>query len=74
MVGMDVDVNFIDEKAAAVHALGNLFLFCPSLVLPRLQEALDVLNEIGFYFHENIRYHVCLTYTQIAVGMLRHFT
>lgn len=30
LVGMDVDVNFIDEKAAAVHALGNLCLFCPT--------------------------------------------
>ena len=60
---MDVDVNFLDEKSAAVHSLGNLFLFCPTLLLPRLQEVLDVLSNIAFYFHENIRYHVCLTYT-----------
>jgi hypothetical protein len=33
---MDVDVNFIDEKSASVHALGNLALFCPGLLLPRL--------------------------------------
>jgi len=63
VVGMDVDVNFIDEKAAAVHALGNLCLFCPSLLLPRLPEVLEVLSNLGFYMHENIRYHVCLTYS-----------
>ena len=71
---MDVDVNFIDEKAAAVHAVGNIALFCTSLILPRMQEVLDVLSEISFYFHENIRYHVCLSYTQLAIGLLRHFT
>jgi hypothetical protein len=62
VVGMDVDVNFIDEKAAAVHALGNIGLFCSSLILPKLTEIIQVLSEIGDYFHENIRYHVCQTY------------
>ena len=59
LVGMDVDANFIDEKAAAVHALGNIGLFCSGLILPRLTEVIKVLSEIGDYFHENIRYHVC---------------
>lgn len=70
---MDVDVNFLDEQSAAVHALGNIALFCSSLILPRMQEILDVLSEISFYFHENIRYHVCQTYLQIAVGLQKHF-
>ena len=72
LVGMDVDVNFIDEKSSAVHALGNIALHCCGLLLPRMQEILDVLSEISFYFHENIRYHVCQTYLQIAIGLLRH--
>jgi hypothetical protein len=63
LAGMDVDVNFIDEKSSAVHALGNIALFCTSLILPRMEEILDVLSFISFYFHENIRYHVCLSYT-----------
>lgn len=36
LVGMDVDVNFIDEKSAAVHSLGNIALFCSGIILPRL--------------------------------------
>lgn len=56
---MDVDVNFIDEKSAAVHAIGTLCLYCPTLVIPRMEEILDVLSAVSFYFHENIRYHVC---------------
>jgi len=59
---MDVDVNFIDEKSSAVHALGNIALFCSGPILPRLSEIVEVLSELGEYFHENIRYHVCMTY------------
>jgi importin-4 len=39
-----------------------------------MQEILDVLAEIQFYFHENIRYHVCQTYLQIAVGLQKYYT
>lgn len=74
VVGIDVDINFLDEKSSAVHTLGNLCLFSPSLTFPRIQEILDTLKEIEMYFHENIRYHVCLTYTQIAFGLLKHYT
>ena len=74
LVGMNVDVNFIDEKSAAVHALGNIALFCSGLILPRMKEIIDVLGSLTDYFHENIRYHVCMTYLQIAVGLVRHFT
>lgn len=62
LVGMDIDIAFIDEKSSAVHGLGNICLFCPSLVLPRMEEILNQLKDISFYFHENIRYHVCMTY------------
>lgn len=71
---MDVNVNFLDEKSAAVHSLGNLFLFCPGLILPRIKEILDMLSGIAFYFHENIRYHVCMTYSQMSIGLMRHMT
>lgn len=74
IVGMNVDVNFIDEKSAAVHALGNISLYCAGLILPRLKEIVEILSEISDYFHENIRYHVCMTYLQIAVGLNKHFT
>lgn len=39
-----------------------------------MEEILGVLDDIGFYFHENIRYHVCQTYLQMAIGFLRHLT
>lgn len=72
VVGIDVDHNFIDEKASAIHALGNMGLNCAGLMLPHLERVTKVLiDELGFYFHENVRYHVCLTLTQFAFGLLK---
>jgi hypothetical protein len=43
-------------------------------MLPHLEKVVNVLMEVGFYLHENIRYHVCLTLTQVAFGLLKFFT
>jgi len=66
---IDIDQSFIDEKAAAIHALGNIFMNCSSLCFPNLPMIITTLKEMLFYMHENIRYHVCLTFTQIALGL-----
>lgn len=63
VVGIDIDQGFIDEKAAAIHALGNICQNCSSLVYPHLATIITSLQEVGFYLHENIRYHVALTMT-----------
>jgi len=36
VVGFDIENSFIDEKAAAIHALGNIALNCSSLVFPHM--------------------------------------
>lgn len=74
IVGIDVNTNFIDEKSSAIHCLGNMSMNCIDLMLPHMDKVLHELKEMSTYFHENIRYHVCLTYTQIAFGLLRHYT
>lgn len=57
-----------------MHALGNICLNCMTLVFPNLPVIIKSLQDMCFYMHENIRYHVCLTLTQIAFGLQRHFT
>ena len=69
MVG--VDNGDLDEQTSAIHCVGNLALNCSGLMQPYLDRALEKLSKIGDYAHENVRYHVCLTYTQIAFGQLR---
>jgi hypothetical protein len=74
VTGINIDTNFIDEKSSAIHALGNIALYCPGLMISRLEEVVNALMECGFYLHENIRYHVCLSLTQIAFGLLRLYS
>ena len=67
-----IDLEGIDEQSSAIHCLGNLSLNCSSLMQPYLEEVCAKLKVLGDYMHENIRYHVCLSLTQIAFGQLRH--
>jgi len=67
-------MNFLDEKSSAVHCLGNLALHCPGVIQPYMERIMKTLEDLSAYFHENIRYHVCLTYAQIAMGLLKNNT
>jgi hypothetical protein len=71
IVGMDIDINFLDEKASAVHALGHLCIFAMPCLMDQLPKILATIKELEKYFHENIRYHICLTYAQIAIGIAK---
>ena len=35
-----------------------------------MKDILDALEYLQFHFHENIKFHVCLAYYQIADGMM----
>lgn len=71
IAGIDIDPAFLDEKCAAVHAIGNLALHCSGLMFPQLERVCKTLTDLASYYHENVRYHVCLTLTQISFGILR---
>ena len=43
---MDVDLNHLDEKAAAVNSLGILCMYCPSLCQSKSKEILDTLENL----------------------------
>lgn len=45
-MGVDIDTNFIDEKAAAVGALGNLSLNCSGLMAPHMERLMTILEDI----------------------------
>lgn len=61
----------IDEQVAAINACGNLSLYCSGLMQPYLERICEQLLKIGEYAHENVRYHTCLSLTQIAMGQMR---
>lgn len=66
-----MDLEGVDEQVAAVHALGNLSLYCSGIMQPHLERVCEALLKLSAYEHENVRYHVCLTLTQIGFGILR---
>ena len=69
MIGLDLDG--VDEQTSAIHCLGNLSLNCSVIMQPYLPQICEKFSKLGGYIHENIRYHICLSYTQIAFGLLR---
>uniref|UniRef100_A0A7S3FVR3 Importin N-terminal domain-containing protein n=1 Tax=Strombidium rassoulzadegani TaxID=1082188 RepID=A0A7S3FVR3_9SPIT len=71
LMGIDVDVNQLDEKTAAVNALGIICLHSPESVEPRMQEIVNALEGLQFHFHENVKFHVSLAYMQIALGLMK---
>ena len=68
---MQLDLEGVDEQVSAIHCLGNLALYCSGLMQPYLTTIWDKLQNLGGYVHENVRYHICLSFTQIAFGQLK---
>lgn len=69
LVGMDIETSFLDEKTAAICTLGVMSLHCSKLLFPHMATIITSLQGVSLYFHENVRYHVCLTLTQISFGL-----
>lgn len=71
MLGMDIDVACLDEKSAAVNAIGQICLHAPVTCQRKMKEIADALEHLQFYFHENVKFHVCLSYMQIGIGLMK---
>ena len=62
LVGLDFDVSQLDEKTAAVNALGIICCHSPKCAQPKMKEILETFETLQSYFHENVKFHVCLAY------------
>ena len=71
MMGINVDVNSLDEKSAAINALGIIAMNSPKLFQTKMKQVIETLEKLHFYFHENIKFHVVLAYEQIAIGLMK---
>lgn len=66
-----LDLANLDEKSSAINALGVMGMHVPNLMAGKLKEVMDGLEGLQFHFHENVKYHVALTYMQIGFGMMK---
>ena len=68
---MKVHMNFLDEKAAAVHAIGEFAQACPVQFKPHFEKAIELLDSTYNYFYENIRIQAVIAYKNVAEGMIK---
>jgi hypothetical protein len=61
----------MDEKSAALNALGVMGMHVPKLFSTKLKEVCEGLEQLQGHFHENVKYHVVLSYMQIGFGMMK---
>jgi hypothetical protein len=71
-VGINVNINQVDERAAAVNAMGIIAMHSPKLVMTRMKDILEAQEKLHHHFHENVKFHVSQAYNQIALGMVRN--
>ena len=62
----------MDEKSAALNALGVMGMHVPKLFDTKLKEVCEGLEQLQNHFHENVKYHVILSYMQIGFGMMKN--
>ena len=68
---MALDMEGIDEQVSAIHCLGTLSLYCAGLMQPYIEQVVAQLQKVCQYAHENVRYHTCLSLTQIGFGIVK---
>jgi hypothetical protein len=66
-----VKSTFLDEKAAAIHALGEFARSCPLKFEPYFEKALTILDTTFDYFHDNVREQSTVCYEYIIEGLVK---
>jgi len=70
--GMVVATPFLDEKSAAVHALGVFALHCPRGFFSHMESSMETLEKLWDYFHENIREQLLITYHHFVMSLVKY--
>lgn len=63
----------LEEKAAAIHALGVYASECPHAFGPFIETSLDLALKMVEYFHEIVRDEAYTTLSHILKAALHHY-
>jgi len=63
------DSSFMDQKTAALHALGIFAITCPKEFTPYMKDCIETLDIIWNYFDETVREQVVQTYQQFVESL-----
>ncbi|GAM20378.1 hypothetical protein SAMD00019534_035530 [Acytostelium subglobosum LB1] len=66
---ISVRTSFLDEKCAAIHAIGVIAVSLPQSFLPYSGQVITSLEQLLAYFHEDIRFESLITLQSLAVSI-----
>lgn len=65
-----VKTTFIDEKAAAIHAIGEFALACPTKFASHFKRAYEILEQTYDFFQDNIRKQSIICYKDLMLAQI----
>lgn len=65
----DIRTAILDEKTAAVHAIGSTIKACPGKFAQYATQVLELLNTNWNYYHSNVKVQVVCTYELIVEAL-----
>ena len=69
--GVKVQMSWLDEKAAAIHALGEFATSCCKGFSPYYEQALIYLDELADHFYANVRQQTVVCYKNITEALVK---
>ncbi len=67
--GINVRTAFLDEKTAALHAMGLFSISCPKAFLAHMENCIKTLELVWNYFSETVRFQVVQTYQEFVESL-----
>mmetsp|Transcript_7080 Transcript_7080/g.26039 ORF Transcript_7080/g.26039 Transcript_7080/m.26039 type:complete len:1099 (+) Transcript_7080:125-3421(+) len=71
--GISVRTGVLDEKAAALSALGTYALKCGAQYKPYIESTVEVLDQLSTYFHEDVRIQAVLGMSHVFAATVKTF-
>lgn len=69
-VGSNVKMEFLEEKSAAIHAMGEFAKACPMQFVPYFDRCFKTLDDVTLFWYANIRMQVSVCYKNLLEGLL----
>lgn len=63
-------MEYIEEKNAAIHAVGEFAKACPLLFVPYFERSIKMLELVYDFWYANTREQVCVCYTNLIEGLV----
>lgn len=63
-------MEYMEEKNAAIHAMGEFAKACPMLFVPYFERTIKILGDMQDFWYANTRMQVAVCYKNLIEGLL----